>query len=121
MADRIDTIEDSQATHQVHHEYWETCDASQGGVIGDINERGLLIHSPVAMSIGEELRIRVFFSLGIEFDEFQASVRIIGKDLCCIEGWEAYKYELEFMRMSEEDRLTLIRFLQIRQPKETCT
>jgi hypothetical protein len=121
MGDRIGTIEDSQAFHRVVHEYWETCDARQGGIIGDINESGLLIQSPVNMSVGEELEIRVFFSLGIEFDQFQASARIIEKALSCVEGWEAYNYKLEFMRVSEEDRLTLIQFLHIREPKENCS
>jgi len=98
-------------------EYWETCDARQGGVIGDINEKGLLIRSHVNMSVGGELKIKVFFSAGIKFDEFQASVKIIRKDLCCVEGWEAYEYQLEFMRISEEERLELRRLLDIRQPK----
>ncbi len=67
------------------------------------------------------LRIKVFFSLGIKFDEFQASVRIVGKDLCCVEGWEAYEYELEFISISGEDRLELRHFLGIRQAKGICS
>ena len=75
-------------------EYWETCDARQGGVIVDVNECGICVLSFVDMSIGGELRISVFFSLGREFDGFQALTRIIGKDLCCQEGWESYEYKL---------------------------
>ena len=52
-------------------EYWETCDARQGGVIVDINENGLCVRSLVGMHIRAELRISIFFSLGNEFDRFQ--------------------------------------------------
>jgi hypothetical protein len=98
-------------------EYWETCDARQGGIIVHVNEGGLCIRSLADMYIGGELRISVFFSLGREFDGFQALVRIIGKDLCCEEGCESYEYELEFVRIAEEDRLKLRNFLRVRQAK----
>jgi len=118
MKDQTQQARDFRTPHRVPLEYWETCDARQGGVIGEIDERGLLIRSHVNMSIGGELRIKVFFSTEIKFDEFQASVKIIGKDLCCVEGWEAYEYELEFVSISEEDRLELRRLLNIRQMRE---
>jgi hypothetical protein len=98
-------------------EYWETCDSRQGGFVVDINENGLYVRSPVNMYIGGELRIRVLFSLGYEFDGFQALARIIGKDLCSEGGWEAYEYELEFIRISEQDRLKLRNLLGIRHGK----
>ena len=98
-------------------EYWETCDARQGGVIVDVNESGICVLSFVDMSIGGELRIGVFFSLGREFDGFQALTRIIGKDLCCQEGWESYEYKLEIIGISEENRLKLRNFLKVRQEK----
>ncbi len=98
-------------------EYWETCDARQGGVILNINENGLCVRSLVDMYVGGELRIGVFFSLGREFDGFQALVRIIGKDLCCEEGWESYEYKLEFIGISGEDRLKLRSLLRVRQEK----
>ena len=70
------------------------------------------------MYIGGELGIRVFFSLGYEFDGFQALTRIIGKDLCSEEGWEVYEYELEFIGISEQDRLKLRNLCHIRQAKQ---
>ena len=63
-------------------EYWETCDSRQGGDIVDIDENGLCVRSPRDMSVGRELGIRIFFSLGHELDEFQASARITKKDPC---------------------------------------
>ena len=85
--------------------YWESCDSRHDGVIMDIKENGLCVRSLVDMHIGAELRIRIFFSLGNEFCRFQVLARTIGKELCCGEGWKAYEYELEFVEMSEQDRL----------------
>ncbi len=101
----------------ISFDYWETCDARQGGVITDINEDGLCVHSIVDMRLGGELRIRVFYSLGNRFDGFYALVKIVRKDLYCSEGWGSYKYGLEFSEISEPDRLKLTHFLRIREAK----
>jgi len=98
-------------------EYWETCDSRQGGLVVDIKENGLCVRSPIDMYIGGELGIRVFFSLGYEFDGFQALAKIIGKDLCSEEGLEVYEYELEFLGISEQDRLKLRNLLDVRRAK----
>jgi len=87
--------------------YWETCDARQSGVIVDIKENGLCVRSLVDMHIGAEFRIRIFFSLGNELSRFQVLARTIGKDLYCEGGWESYEYELEFIGISEQDRLSI--------------
>jgi len=97
-------------------EYWETCDSRQGGLVIDVKENGLCVRSPIDMYIGGELGIKVFFSLGFEFDGFQGLARIIGKDLCSEEGW-VYEYELEFIGISEQDRLKLKNLLRFRQEK----
>ncbi len=98
--------------------YWETCDALQSGVVVDINENSLSVRSPSDMHIGTELRISIFFSLGNEFDRFQALSRTTGKELVSEEGWEAYEYELEFIYITEQDRLKLRNFLSFRLARE---
>jgi hypothetical protein len=97
-------------------DYWETFDASHGGVIEDIYEKGLLIQSSANMPLGNKLEIRVFFRLGNKFVGFQPLVKIVGKDLCPVEGLEAYNYKLKFLRISQYDRLKLRQFLNIRRP-----
>ncbi len=114
MTDEMQKTQGSRLLHNPPVEYWETCDARQGGLIGRISEDGLCIRSPVSILIGAELRIRIYFSLGYEFDEFRVSARIIGKDLCCEGGWEVYEYELEIISISEEDRLKLKDLLRTR-------
>ena len=98
-------------------EYWETCDASQGGVIVDINENGLSVRSLSDMDIGQELRMSIFFSFGNEFDQFQVLAKTTGKELGCEEGWEIYIYELRFLEISDQDRLKLRTFLGLRQER----
>ena len=115
MTDEMQKNQGSRVLHNTPLEYWETCDASQGGLVGHISENGLCIRSPVSMHIGTELRIRIFFSLGYEFDEFRVLARITGKDLCCEEGWEVYEYELEIIKISEEDRLKQRNLLRMRR------
>ena len=99
-------------------EYWEACDSRQGGLLDDISENALCIRSPEDMRIGAELRIRIFFSLGHEFDGFQVSAVITGKDVCCEGGWEIYEYVLEIVEISEQDRLKLRNLLRLRQLKQ---
>ena len=118
MKDEIEKIEHPEVSHRMPFDYWETCDASQGGLIGDITEKGLLIQSPVEMPMGGELRIKVFFSVGIKFYEFQPLVKIVGKDLCCVDDWEAYEYKLIFISISKEERLKLRNLLSIRMASQ---
>jgi len=97
--------------------YWETCDARQCGVVAGIDENGLCVHSSVDMHIGGELSISVFYALGNGFDGFKVLTKIVGKDLCCNEGWEAYEYELEISEISELDCLKLRTLLDICQAR----
>ena len=98
-------------------EYWETCDSRQGGIIIDINGKGLCVRSPIDMHIGGELGIKIFFYVGYDFDGFQALTKITGKDLCSEEGWEVFEYKLEFIRISEPDFPKLSNLLRFRQEK----
>jgi len=104
LKDETVTKERLGVFHTVPLGYWETCDARQWGVIESIGKGGLRVRSDVSMPIGVELRIRVFYRLGCDFDEFQTLVKITGRDPCWEGGWEAFEYEFEFIVISEEDR-----------------
>ena len=121
MTDKMQKTQGPRLLHNSPVEYWETCDARQGGLVGPLSENGVCIRSPVSMPIGAELRIRIFFSVGYEFHEFRVLAGIIRKDLCCDGGWEIYEYELEIIRISEEDRLKLGNLLGIRRAKNVCS
>ena len=105
--------------HPAPLEYWETCDARQGGAVVTIDENGLCVRSPVDMYVGGELNIKIFLSRGYGFNDIGVSARIVGKDICYEEDWEVYEYKLEFIRMSEEGCLKLRDHLKTRRSSET--
>jgi hypothetical protein len=107
LKDETVKTEHSEVFQIAYLGYWETYDARQWGIIEGITDKSLRVRSDVNMPIGAKLRIRVFRILGLDFDNFQALVKITEKDPCWEGGLEAYEYELEFIEISEEDRLKL--------------
>ena len=93
-------------------EYWQNDDACRGGMVGNLSEGGLLIYSFHDMPVGKELNVRVFFPNGYEFDGIRVNGKIVWKDLHCDTNWKGYKYGIEFVRMSEEDRKKLANLLR---------
>ena len=92
-------------------EYWETDDASQGGLVANVSQRGLLIYSIFETDIGVELKIKVSFTMGDTFDGFEAFAKIIWKSVHFEDGWTGYKYGLEFTQISQDNRQKLRRLL----------
>lgn len=115
MKRHLEKVEPCSISRDALLEYWETSDAQQGGVIDRIDEQGLHIHSYVNMPVGRTLSMRIFFSLGHDFDGFEVTVRIVTKAPSCQEGCEAYDYELEFIVISDKARLKLGDLLRIRR------
>jgi hypothetical protein len=112
--ERMGKGQPNRVLRRVPLEYWETCDARQGGVIRDINEQSLSIHSPVDMRIEAEMNIRIFFCFGYDFDGFELLAKIVEKSLCCSEGWETYQYKLKIMQISGENYPKFREYLRIR-------
>jgi hypothetical protein len=92
-------------------EYWETDDASQGGLVANLSQTGLLIYSIVETDIGVELKIKVSFTMGDTFDCFEALAQIVWKSVHFEAGWTGYKYGLEFTQISQDNRQKLRRLL----------
>jgi len=88
-------------------EYWETLDASQGGLVGNVSETGLLIYSIDGMDVGLELKIKVSFGMGYDFDSFEALAKIVWKDVHIETEWKGYKYGLELVQISQKNRQKL--------------
>lgn len=93
-------------------EYWQTDDACRGGLVGNVSEAGLLIHSLQDMPVSKELNVRIFFSNGYEFDGIRVVAKIVWKDFYYEQDWKGYKYGLEFVRISEVDHQKLINLLR---------
>jgi hypothetical protein len=93
-------------------EYWQTDDACRGGLVVNLSEGGLLIHSLQDMPVGKELNVGIFFPNGYEFDGIRVTGKIVWKDLHYETDWNGYKYGIEFVRISEEDREKLVNLLR---------
>ncbi len=92
-------------------EYWDTYGSRQGGLVGNVSEKGLLIYSAQDMPVGRELYLKVFFSNGYELDTFDVVARVAWKELHRERGWQGYKYGLEFVQISQEDQRKLLMLL----------
>ncbi len=110
MEDRNDPVERRKCPRvpiKLPYEYWETCDTSHGGLVENMSETGLLIHSIEDMGVGNELEIKVFFYDGYEFDLLKVLTRIVWKGNHCQAGWEGYRYGLRNLTISQEDQIKL--------------
>ena len=93
-------------------EYWKAGDSvRQGGLAGDISEMGLLILSTHKMVIGTVLRIKMLFPDGYELTGFEVLAKIVWKSVYSDMDWSGYKYGVEFIRVSNKDRIKLEHFL----------
>jgi len=77
----------------------------RGAVVRNISEGGLLICSIHDMPVGRELKVGVFFADEHELDQLNGSTKVIRKDRHFETDWEGYKYALEFIGISLENRL----------------
>ena len=102
---------------QLPVEYWETDDAVLAGVVFNVSETGLLICSTQDMAIGKELTIKISYSVGYDFETVQSLAKIVWKDSQQEQNWHGYKYGVEFIRMSPQDRQKLKQRIILRQKK----
>ncbi len=85
----------------------------RGGIVVDVSEGGLLIESPRDIPVGTELNITVLFPKGFELVNLKVVAKIVRKEPYRKEDWkgkqywEGYRYGLEFIQISEEDRWKL--------------
>ncbi len=75
-----------------------------GAIVRNISEGGLLICSTLDMPVGRELKVAVFFADEYELDQLMGSSRIARKVPHSETDWEGYKYALEFVEISIENR-----------------
>jgi len=88
-------------------EYWEIESSIHGALIDNFSADGLLMLSARDMAIGTKLNVRIFYANEYELDGIEVVANIASKGLHVAEDWKGYKYGLEFVRISEEDRLKL--------------
>ena len=105
---------------QLPFDYSETPGIVEAGLVADISEVGLCIHSVNQIQIGAKLKIRVYL-LGEEsdFDNIEGTGKVIWRTPHAEAGWEGYKHGLYIVQMAPEDRERLQRYLTVLQEEES--
>ena len=104
---------------QLPFDYWETPGIIEAGLVADISEVGLCIHSVNQIQIGAKLKIRVYL-LGEEsdFDNIEGTGKVIWRKPHAEPGWKGYKHGLYIIDMAPEDRKRLERYVTMLQEEE---
>jgi PilZ domain len=92
-------------------EYWEREGTIYGALVDNVSADGLLILSVNDIPIGSRLNVRILYANEYELDGIKAVANIVRKDLHIAKDLKGYKYALEFVQMSEEDRRKLTNIL----------
>ncbi|MGO8988775.1 MAG: PilZ domain-containing protein [bacterium] len=85
----------------------------RGGIVVNASEGGFLIETTRDIPVGMELNVTVLFPKGFELADFKVVAKIVRKEPYRREDWkgvpwrEGYQYGLEFIQISQEDRLKL--------------
>ena len=88
-------------------EHWEIDASIYGALADNLSAHGLLMLSIRDMPVGTKLYVRIFYAKEYELDWITAEANIVSKDRHITEDWKGYKYQLQFVQLSEENRLKL--------------
>ena len=89
---------------------------ASSGQTGNVSEGGLLLYSQEKMDVGQQLRLKIFFSLAAEMHEMEALAEIAWVGTLLEEKWGSHSHGVKFVRMSPEDRAKLEEFLKTITP-----
>jgi len=84
---------------------------AHGGLVVNVSEGGLLIHSAKNLSPGLKLSIAVIFLIGYELAHFEVTAEIIWKDFHLYNHSEGYQYGLKIVQILDEDHWKLKQIL----------
>ncbi len=89
---------------------------ASSGQMGNISEGGLMLYSHEKMEVGQQLRLKIFFSMGPELDEIEALAELVWVAPLVEEKWGSHSWGAKFIQMSPEDRTKLEEFLKTITP-----
>jgi c-di-GMP-binding flagellar brake protein YcgR len=84
----------------------------QTGRAINASEGGLLIYFPERMEIGQQLRMKLYFSVGSDLESVECSVEVVWVDIHLGEGWGDYRSGVKFVDVSLEDVNKIRKFLK---------
>jgi len=102
-------------------DYWQTPDLIQGGLVANISETGLLIHSVHKIQIGTKLGIRVYLSKDNRLDCIEGNAKIIWMNFHREQGWIGYRYGVHIMQMPPGYQDRLMKYILTLQEEEASS
>jgi len=85
-------------------------DVRQTGYTFNTSEGGLMVNLPEELEAGQLLKIRVFFSWGLDMSSVEILCQIVWTDHA--PGEEGYRSGVKFLELSKEDLNKLILFMK---------
>jgi c-di-GMP-binding flagellar brake protein YcgR len=83
----------------------------QTGRTSNASEGGLEIYLSEQVEVGDQLKLKVFFSAGDELKSIDVVAEVVWTDLQLGEAWGEYRSGVKFIEISPEDLQTLKDFL----------
>jgi len=84
----------------------------QTGRALNASEGGLLIYFPERMEIGQQLRVKLYFSTGSDLESVECLVEIVWVDIHLGESWGDHRSGVKFVDVSSEDLNKIRKFLK---------
>ena len=84
----------------------------QTGRAQNASEGGLLLYLPEQMAIGQDLRIKLFFTSGVELSAIEMVAQVAWTDIHLGREWGDYRAGVKFIDISSEDLEKLRNFLR---------
>jgi c-di-GMP-binding flagellar brake protein YcgR len=86
--------------------------ASHTGRALNASEGGLLLYLPEQMEMGQDLKIKLFFTSGVELNTVELLAQVVWTDIHLGKGWGDYRTGVKFIDISSENLNQLKNFLR---------
>ena len=91
---------------------YSRADVSEGGHAKNASEGGLLLYLPERIERGNQLRLKLFFTMGSDLTAIETLVEVAWMDIHAEKGWGEYRTGVRFVEISTEDMGKLKTFLK---------
>ena len=82
------------------------------GRVLNASEGGLLLYLPEQMEMGQDLKIKLFFTSGVELNTVELLAQVVWTDIHLGKGWGDYLTGVKFIDISSENLNQLKNFLR---------
>ena len=93
-------------------EYGRADVSGKQGNATNASEGGLLLCLPEQIEIGNDLTLKIFFTVGSDLHTVGALVEVVWTDIHLGEDWGDYRTGVRFVEISTEDMTKLKKFLR---------